>query len=190
MRYYKVSMADRTYEFLERIASLMRAEQRRSAGAGGLEPVHIQALAYLSRANRFSDTPQSAGEYLGLTKGNMSQRLLWLERNGYLERSRDEKDRRVVHLRLTGRARRELAELSPPRLWREASGETERLAGELEDLLRRLLAHGEYRAFGQCSTCRHHAQMGGGPYCALLETPLEASQVDKFCREHEAPPRA
>ncbi|MCL4793080.1 MAG: MarR family winged helix-turn-helix transcriptional regulator [Bryobacteraceae bacterium] len=180
-------MTDRAYELLERVASLLRAEQRRESGATGLEPVHLQALTYLALANRYSDTPQSVGEYLGLTKGNMSQRLLWLERHGYLKRSRDESDGRVVHLRLTDRARDALASLSPPRLWREAAGDTVRLGEELDGLLGRLLARGGYRAFGQCRTCRHHERVNGSPYCALIQVSLDPEQVDRLCREHEEP---
>jgi DNA-binding MarR family transcriptional regulator len=177
-------MPSRTYDLLERIASLMRAEQRRVAGAAGLEPVHLQALHYLSQANRFSDTPRSVGEYLGLTKGNVSQRLIWLETRGYLQRTPDAQDGRIVHLRLTPTGRRALASACPPPLWRKAAGAAAALERPLEDLLQQLLERGGYRGFGQCRTCRFHEP---GPYCALLQVALEPAQADKICREHEPP---
>jgi DNA-binding MarR family transcriptional regulator len=178
-------MMNRTFALLERISALLRSEQRREAGSAGLEPVHLQALGYLARANRFSDTPQSVGEYLGLSKGNMSQRLLWLERSGYLKRTKDERDGRVVHLGLTGRGLKAVAEFSPPALWVEAGGEDENLASELEGVLHRLLGKGGYRGFGQCRTCRHHEKRAGGGHCGLLKVDLELDQIDKLCREHE-----
>lgn len=176
-------MSHRAYDLLERISSVLRAEQRR-AGAG-LEPVHVAALAYLARANAFSDTPQAVGEYLGLTKGNVSQRLIWLERRGFLTKRPDARDRRVVHLRLTRLGARTAAQHAPPDLWRAAGGGSAALERELEDLLHRLLRARGYRTFGQCSTCRFHERREGGAYCGLLKLPLEAGQEARICREHE-----
>lgn len=180
-------MSDRAYDLLERISALLRAEQRREGA--GLEPVHVAALAYLSRANAFSDTPQAVGEYLGLTKGNMSQRLIWLERRGYLRKEPDARDRRVVRLRLTALGEDAAARLAPPGIWREAGGGTA-LAEELDALLRRMLARRGFRTFGQCNTCRFHEARQRGPYCALLQLPLAPGQETRICREHEAPATA
>jgi DNA-binding MarR family transcriptional regulator len=178
-------MMNRAFNLLERISAMLRSEQRREAGPAGLEPVHLQALGYLARANRFSDTPQSVGEYLGLSKGNVSQRLLWLERSGYLKRTKDQWDGRVVHLGLTELGFKAVADFSPPALWLDAGGEDDDLAAELEGLLHRLLGRGGYRGFGQCRTCRYHEKRAGGGHCGLLKVDLEIDQIDKLCREHE-----
>ena len=74
-----------------------------------LQPVHMQVLDYLQRANRFSDTPLAVGEYLGLTKGNISQRLNVLENLDLIRKTADEYDGRVVHLRVTSAGKRLLA---------------------------------------------------------------------------------
>src|ERR1700758_2632729 len=88
-------------ELVERLGNLMRTELRKSGSDEGLQPVHVQALIYLSRANRYSNTPQALAEYLGLTKGTVSQTLLVLDRRGLIERYQDDVDRRVVRLRLS-----------------------------------------------------------------------------------------
>jgi DNA-binding MarR family transcriptional regulator len=179
-------MQHRGFHLLERISALLRAEQRR-AGAG-MEPVHLAALSYLARANAFSDTPQAVGEYLGLTKGNVSQRLIWLERRGYLRKEPDGRDRRVVRLRLTALGEETAARLAPPEVWREAGGGGAVLDEQLEALLRRMLARRGFRTFGQCNTCRFHEIHGAGAYCGLLQLPLKAGQETRICREHEPAP--
>src|SRR5258708_20339693 len=91
----------------------MRTELRKSGADESLQPVHIQALVYLSRANRYSNTPQALAEYLGLTKGTVSQTLLLLDRRGLIERFEDDIDRRVVRLRLSSAGERLLYESQP-----------------------------------------------------------------------------
>ena len=177
--------ASRTFDLLERIASLMRAEQRRAGKALGLEPVHLNVLAYLARANRFSDTPQAVGEYLGLTKGNMSQRLIWLEQNKLLRKEPDESDGRVVHLKLTAQGRNTLAKLHPPAIWRKGVPEADALERALEAALEGILTEGGRRTFGQCHSCRFHEKRASGAHCALLQVDLRPDQIEKICREHE-----
>ena len=96
--------AERAHELIERMANLLRAEARRVDGQ--LQPVHLQALAYLARCNRYSDTAGALTEYLGLTKGTVSQTLNVLEREGLIAREEDPADRRRVRLRLTPAGRR------------------------------------------------------------------------------------
>ena len=67
-------------ELVERLGNLMRAKLRRVSAQMQLQPVHMQALLYLSQANRYSNTPQALTEYLGLTKGTVSQSLLQIGR--------------------------------------------------------------------------------------------------------------
>ena len=83
-------------ELVERLGNLMRSELRKSGSEESLQPVHLQALIYLSKANRYSNTPQALADYLGLTKGTVSQTLLLLDRRGLIERFEDDIDRRVV----------------------------------------------------------------------------------------------
>lgn len=175
----------RAFDLLERIASLMRAEQRKAGVGLGLEPVHVNVLAYIARANCYSDTPQAVGEYLGLTKGNISQRLNWLERNKLLRKEPDEHDGRMVHLKLTAQGRGLLGKLHPPAIWRKSVSDSEALERALEEALAAILVGGGRKTFGQCHSCRFHEKRASGAHCALLQVDLRPDQIDRICREHE-----
>ncbi len=185
----------RLYELLERIGNLLRGEQRAAGSPRGLLPVHLAALHYLARANRYSDTPAAVAEYLGLTKGTVSQSLQVLERAGYVGKQRDPRDGRIVRLRLTARGRRLAAETDPPELLRAAMRRlgrkaAERLEQDLQELLRQMQrAHGG-RSFGVCRTCRFFERAGGGFRCGLTGEPLSLSDSALICRDHEPAPAA
>ena len=68
------------FDLIERIAALIRSEERKKCTAVGLQTVHLQALNYLSRCNKYSDTPAALTNYLGMTKGTVSQSLSLLEK--------------------------------------------------------------------------------------------------------------
>ena len=63
---------------LERLARLMRVAEH----DGDLNPAQWEALRYLARANRFSNSPAALTRYLGATKGTISQTLMALDRKG------------------------------------------------------------------------------------------------------------
>ena len=44
------------FDLIERIAALIRSEERKKCTAVGLQTVHLQALNYLSRCNKYSET--------------------------------------------------------------------------------------------------------------------------------------
>ena len=108
-------------ELVERLGNLMRTEMRKAGSDESLQPVHLQALIYLSKANRYSNTPQALADYLGLTKGTVSQTLLLLDRRGLIERFEDDIDRRVVRLRLSSAGEQLLAEAQPALAWQNAT---------------------------------------------------------------------
>ena len=88
------------FDVIERMTALIRSEERKKCAELGLQPVHLQVLDYLSRCNRYSDTPAALTNYLGMTRGTVSQTLLLLEKKGYVKKTTDAADRRVVHLSL------------------------------------------------------------------------------------------
>ncbi len=174
----------RVLELLERIASLLRSEVRKTSAEDGLEPVHIMSLWYLTQANRFSNNPLAVGEYLGLSKGNMSQRLNVLEQKGLIRKAADNEDRRRVHLEVTKRGLTVLAKNYPPKAWPATATEVS-LEKRLDRVLRRMVAENGGRTFGQCRTCRFHQNKADAPYCGLLELPLAPHQANQICLEHE-----
>jgi DNA-binding MarR family transcriptional regulator len=168
---------------IERLSAVLRSEVRAAAAADGLEPVHVVALWYLSRANIFSNNPLAVGEFLGLTKGNMSQRINLLESRGFLRKSTDAADRRKLHLTLTPAGKAALARLYPPASW--VSAESPELELTLEAALRGILAANGGKSFGICHTCRFHEVRRAGGFCQLLQVPLTSRQAGQICQEHE-----
>lgn len=175
----------RVHELLERLGHLIRAEQRRIGAELGLQPIHLQVVSYLSRCNRYSDTPMAVTEYLGPTKGTISQTLLLLERKGLLQRQPDEKDRRRVHLALTDEGRAVAREIASGSLAALPASQAGRLETGLEDLLRRTQKARGSRTFGVCGSCGHLLRERSRYRCGLTGEPLVAAETAKICREHE-----
>ncbi|WP_239649519.1 MarR family winged helix-turn-helix transcriptional regulator [Methylocucumis oryzae] len=109
-----------TFKLIERISNLVRSEERKKFAAIGLQPIHVQVLDYLATCNRFSDTPAAVAEFLGLTKGTVSQSIQVLERKNYLEKSQDAQDGRVVHLALSEAGLKLLQEIKPMDVFEKA----------------------------------------------------------------------
>jgi DNA-binding MarR family transcriptional regulator len=180
----------RVFDLIERISALLRSDTRRHAMPNELQPVHLQALDYLQRANRFSDTPLAVGEYLGLTKGNISQRINVLERLDLVRKEADKHDGRMVHLSVTNTGKRLLRESYPPTSWRDlervtSAASDKLLESELNELLLALVRANDFRSFGQCKTCRFHQRNAHQSRCGLLDVDLDAAQTEKICREHQ-----
>jgi len=51
------------FEVIERMSALIRSEERKRCTELGLQPVHFQVLDYLSRCNRYSDSPAALTNY-------------------------------------------------------------------------------------------------------------------------------
>ena len=173
------------FTLLERIANLLRAEERRLGGELGLQPVHLQVLHYLSRANRYSDTPMSVTDYFALTKGTTSQTVIVLEDRKLIVRKRDTHDGRKVHLQLTRAGKRILSRLMPSGLYKEAQKNLPPgLQTDLEALLRAMQAVGGHRSFGVCHTCHFFKSDAQKYRCGLTGEILTSKDATLICREH------
>jgi DNA-binding MarR family transcriptional regulator len=179
------------YEYLERIANLIRTDIRKAGIVHGLQPVQLEALHYLSRCNRYSNTPVAVAEFLGLTKGTVSQTLGILEVSGLIVKQADARDRRVVHLTLTEAGHQVIAETIPPQILRSA---VERLPEDarqetistLNRMLRELQIANGLKTFGACRTCKHHRiDEDGTRHCNLTSESLTETDAGKICREHD-----
>jgi len=149
---------DLLIELLERLGLLLRTERRRRSSSHGLSEVHLALLDYLARCNRFSNTPGAASEYLGITKGTISQSIKLLESRGLVRKQTDKEDKRITRLTLT----------------RKGMALAQRRASD------------SWYTFLQCGSCRHLQSSASGHFCGLTRQPLEASDLDKICMEHES----
>lgn len=183
-----------TYRLHDLIASLARAlqsEQRGQALAAGLLPVQWSVLCYLRDANRYSNTPQAVVDYLGLTKGTVSQTLKLMESHGWIARAIDAKDRRVQRLSLTD-AGRGLLDDTAARVWTWAVADLPPAQRDAaESALARLLAGWQKsrggRTFGVCRGCAHFRAGGEGYHCGLTGEALSEEDSLRICREHTQP---
>ncbi len=70
-------------QLIERLDRLVRSGE----SGHGLNPAQWEALRYLARANRFSRNPAALADYLGSTRGTVSQTLIALEQKGHVART-------------------------------------------------------------------------------------------------------
>jgi MarR family transcriptional repressor of emrRAB len=179
-------------ELVERLGNLMRTELRKSGGEESLQPVHLQALIYLSKANRYSNTPQALAEYLGLTKGTVSQTLLLLDRRGLIERFEDDIDRRVVRLRLSAAGERLLYESQPALAWQNATrnispNRIRNAVSALREALVTLQEDNEGKTFGVCQSCTWCQKLSQRIYrCGQMGDRLSGPETRRICRIYVA----
>jgi MarR family transcriptional repressor of emrRAB len=179
-------------ELVERLGNLMRTELRKSGADESLQPVHLQALTYINNANRYSNTPQALADYLGLTKGTVSQTLLLLDRRGLIERFEDDIDRRVVRLRLSSSGERLLSESQPALAWQNATrnispNRIRNATSALREALMTLQEDNEATTFGACQTCTWCQKLSQRIYrCGRMGDRLSGPETRKICRIYQA----
>ncbi|MNO86636.1 HTH-type transcriptional repressor NicR [compost metagenome] len=178
------------YDYLERLASLMRVWAREQPLTADLQPIQISALNYLARCNRYSNTPLGVTEFLGLTKGTVSQSLKALEAKGLIEKKPDPSDRRSVHLELTSEGQALIDALVPPAFLLQAVEALGERGAQLEEVLGALLVtiqrQQDVPGFGLCRSCRFHQLREDGTFCGLTGEPLSRPEAELICREHQA----
>ncbi|CZF85037.1 MarR family winged helix-turn-helix transcriptional regulator [Grimontia marina] len=176
-------------DILERIVTLHRNEVRLVGVEYGLHPVHLEVLYYLSRCNKFSDTPAAVTEFLGTTKGTTSQSITLLASKGFLNKEKDPDDRRVTHLVLTEKGKEVASKAIPPVVLinglEQLGNDSEALREQLETLLRSMQKATNSASFGVCKTCKFHQPVSDGVFfCKLTKETLDLEGGELLCREH------
>ena len=184
-----------TFKLIERISSLLRSEERKKYAAIGLQPVHGQVLEYLGKCNKYSDTHAAVAEYLGLTKGTVSQTIQILERKHYLEKNTSSLDGRVVHLSLTESGQKLIDELKPLDVFKNAESkisdhEFDTIGNALQTTLLVLQKVNQSKSFGLCRSCSYFSVEENHYLCGLTQQPLDRDDTDKICREHVPVPNS
>ncbi len=179
-------------DILERLANLLRIETRTFGLKHGLQPVQIEALTYLTQCNRYSDTPLAVTEFLGLTKGTVSQSLKILEEKGLLRKRQDAEDKRVIHLIPTAKGRKLIQQSIPEKglkraLTKTTTSQAQDLEENLRSILRGLQQQNNQKTFAACHTCRFNEHHPGGYLCGLTQETLTEKDIQLICREHEYP---
>ena len=178
------------FDPLERIVALMRAEERRRCAEFSLQPVHLQILDYLNICNKYSDTPAALTNYLGMTRGTVSQTLQLLEKKLLVSKTQDEHDKRVVHLKILPAGKKLLTQVKPLDLFTLASQILQQKNPENTDgdfflqALHALQIANKSQSFGLCKSCHHFNPKAKGGFCNLTKENLSTADSEKICQEH------
>ncbi len=162
---------------------------------GGLTPAQWSALRYFSRANRFSRTVSAFAEFHATTRGTASQTVKTLVNQGYLTRTRSERDGRSARLDMTHKGVTALAGDPLEILAGAARALSPTARSGLESALGRMVRQvaQEYGRclFGMCPSCMHlrgdgSCVEGRSPYeCGFHDEPLENDELDRVCVNFE-----
>ena len=185
----KAMQAD-IYELIECMTTLIRSEERKRCTELGLQPVHFQVLNYLSRCNKYSDTPAAVANYLGMTRGTVSQSLIILEKKNYIAKTQDTQDKRIVHLSLLPLGEFILQQARPADLFNIASTFLQNSdtpsdsVGVFQQALTALQKANHSQSFGVCKTCRNFSEKDGDFFCLLTQEKLSTHESGQICQEH------
>lgn len=179
-------------ELLDRVGRITRGLQF----VDGLSPAQWEALRFLARANRYSRGPTALAEFLGTTKGTISQTLITLENKGYISRLRGAQDKRSVILELTP-AGEALLGRDPLRVVDEVvarlpDGERNTISDGLSRLLHDVQLRLDNNEFGICGACSLFTAAGAvderdGPHrCGLTGEPVSPSETRLICVNYQA----
>lgn len=180
--------AARVAELIDRLGRMTRELQY----VDGLNPAQWEALRYLNRANRYSRTPGGVADFLGATKGTISQTVSALESKGLIARTPSDRDKRVCLIDLTAEGERMIAR-DPVRCIETIVGSMDdRTAALMVDGLGRLMASLQIelgsKPFGVCvACCRHLAPETGCkkseavPKCGMTGEPLKGDAPQRIC---------
>ena len=171
----------RILTLLDRLSRIIASDD----WAGDLNPAQTAALSYLAQANRFSRSPSVVAEYLGATRGTVSQTLKALQRKGLIEESPNPTDKRSISYKITSKGD-ELARQR--RLLNDAlntisTDDRTALLAQLTKVVGSALKARGLKTFGVCRTCKYHQSDETRPYCRLLDLPLQAEGADQVCVE-------
>ncbi|MGB7204205.1 MAG: MarR family transcriptional regulator [Anderseniella sp.] len=182
---------EETVILLERLGRLVRAREH----GADLNPAQWEALRYLSRCNGFSNSPAALTNYLGATKGTVSQTLIALERKGLITKAPRPDVARSVALFLTDQGRTKLSE-DP---WSQVQQVLEslkpkhaqKLSSGIETLVGKLFKVENVPSYGVCTTCRYFRE-GGAPdsikgkhWCLQFDALVTKSEAKKICASHD-----
>ncbi|GJM06263.1 MAG: hypothetical protein DHS20C09_22590 [marine bacterium B5-7] len=170
--------------WLERLSSLYKSQMRLAVSAEGFQLVNLEIMQYLSMCNVYSNTAQALSEYLGQTKGSISQSLKIMENSGHIARKVCEKDKRMMRIFLTEKGRLSLARMTKNLVTMPT--EDPKISDGIQSLLKVWQAQHNHKGFGQCQSCRYHLAKDNAQFkCGLTDELLPVQEGLKLCREHD-----
>ena len=178
------------FDLIVYMAALIRSEERKRCTELKLQMVHFQVLEYLSFCNKYSDTPAAIANYLGMTRGTVSQTLIILEKRELIKKNQDSSDKRVFHIQLLLKGLSTLKKAKPTELFKKAAiimEENSSIKDGEEIFIEALTAlqkANDSNSFGVCKTCKNFTRKSTGFFCELTQEKLSKSDSEKICQEH------
>ena len=157
------------------------------AWSDDLNPTQIAVVEYLSQANRFSRSPSHVADYLGTTRGTVSQTLKALVRKGYASERQSRVDKRSISFDITAAGSELLLNETAVEntLKQLRSSDADQLESTLRDILNSTLQARGGKPFGMCRHCRYHQLKETGRHCSLLNVELTAEEAGQICHEQQ-----
>ena len=175
-------------EFVKHLIKRLARIDENEGWKSDLKPAQRTALEYLGRANRFSRKPSHIADFLGSTRGTVSQTLKALaERKLITEEQCPETDKRSKSYVLTAKGVERLA-LSDTLTQALDGIPREKLleiALTLRPVLNKVLLNNKQRDFGLCRRCKHFEKQGDDSVCQLLEVDLTVQETTQICYHSE-----
>jgi DNA-binding MarR family transcriptional regulator len=178
------------FDLIAYMAALIRSEQRKRCTELKLQLVHFQVLEYLSLCNKYSDTPAAITNYLGMTRGTVSQSIILLEKRELIEKTQDQADKRVFHIQLLKKGFNTLNKAKPAELFKKAATILEKNSSITDgeeifiEALTALQKANNSHSFGICRTCKNFTKKSTSFFCELTQEKLSISDSNKICQEH------
>ena len=176
-------MMNDTEIWLERLNSLYKSQIRQAVSLEGLPFVHFEILQYLSICNDYSNTAKAVSNYLGQTKGSISQSLKTMEKLGYVKRQASSEDKRVTKIHLTPQGEKSLKNISEKS--ELSHHEDDALNRAIKGILLHWQVNSQKQGFGQCLSCSYNESYGKAEFkCGLTKESLSKLDIRKICQEH------
>jgi DNA-binding MarR family transcriptional regulator len=188
-----IALHERLIDGLERLASVMRADTRRSAALLGLNPAQ-DAILRLLLARPAGVRVSALAGYLGVRQPTVTDSVVALEHKGFVCRQADPGDARAVVVRVVPNTRLQ----KPPDLRSHTAAaladlteaEQASLLKTLIKLIRNLQLRNAIPPQRLCVTCKYfrpnvHPEPVAPHHCAFVDAPFGDRALRLDCTEHE-----
>jgi len=186
-------LRDRLIEGLDRFASAMRSEVRRSVASRGLNPAQDAILRVLLARPAGLRVRAIAG-HLGVRQPTVTGSVIALERKGLVCRQADPADARATIVKVTPGALAQstaaVASLAAAALADLSEAEQASLLKTLIKLIRSLQLRQAIPPQRMCVTCKYfrpyvHPEAAEPHHCAFVDAPFGNRALRLDCAEHE-----
>jgi DNA-binding MarR family transcriptional regulator len=187
------ALRDRLMDGLDRFASAMRAEVRRSVASRGLNPAQ-DAILRMLLARPAGLRVQELAAHLGVRQPTVTDSVIALERKGLVRRQADPADARATVVKATPEARVQPAAAVPllaaAALADLSEAEQTTLLKTLIKLIRSLQLRQAIPPQRMCVTCKYfrpnaHPEAAAPHHCAFVDAPFGDRALRLDCAEHE-----